>query len=813
MTLLENLQNDIRHYLTCDSPTAPLLKRVLLFLEDGEFTQADAYCEKVLDIDPENSLAYLCKLMASRRIQFLHELADTQYTVDGDSSFKKCVRFAPEVLKQHLHELNMLIYTNCIEASRNRARIHMAHGELKDTAQHYHTAMKLWEDSKETLPNATAIYENLANEISDFNWKLLLHNRQCPNDEQLIARAIPLENDRWYQSACTWGDEAKKAYFVSVAKQTLFNTHLKCMEAVAAGQTMLAETWAGHYKAAAPEGDPLPAIHEALVATDGYSRFAPDGVKAMLQLIGFYKTVYPQGVDNARNKLQDYYQNIFQSLLDFAGLTQSPEVPVTPESYLREITLREAEASGNPAPAAADEPAVTAIAGDPAQAMQSARAVTAQMADAVAAELSPYGMVSTYLVAAKALTIRYAQQDGVVTDAALFRFICEYYKDALAHAPAEQAEAIREKFNDFIIETVRLPSANADVAEEASVCMDGSPLPYQLYLSLITNDYSVEKEQLIPQQLTDELARWQQLLDSANPKKGHYWISDQQENILATFDAAEKAVETCRQYPSALQLRLEEAYNDVLARAGESKQEELASGWTQKMDALQGHCNEWADTLAQALAQVREVNEAKLVIAKKRIRLTEGLQLTRSILSILATLLTFLAFMAVSLAAAKFSWDCTKTAQDGEGLARLLFYCVNIGLPVLAGVFCIINGWATRHYGNRKFRRTMWLFAVCSALSYLAMYALAKQLLSDLQLTAITEHLTEVAVTGGILTLCAIARTLLEGSFSKLADRTRSKATVIACKTGSVIAFILLLIQALVCFCIAGLFVYTLIIG
>ena len=44
---------------------APLLKRAFMFLEDGNWQEADAYCEKVLDQDPENAQAYLGKLMAS----------------------------------------------------------------------------------------------------------------------------------------------------------------------------------------------------------------------------------------------------------------------------------------------------------------------------------------------------------------------------------------------------------------------------------------------------------------------------------------------------------------------------------------------------------------------------------------------------------------------------------------------------------------------------------------------------------------------------------------------------------------------------
>ena len=45
-----------------------LLRRVFIFLEDGNWQAADEYAEKVLDIDPENAQAYLGKLMAELAI-------------------------------------------------------------------------------------------------------------------------------------------------------------------------------------------------------------------------------------------------------------------------------------------------------------------------------------------------------------------------------------------------------------------------------------------------------------------------------------------------------------------------------------------------------------------------------------------------------------------------------------------------------------------------------------------------------------------------------------------------------------------------
>lgn len=65
-----------------------LLKRVFIFLEDCAWNEADEYCEKVLDIDPENAQAYLGKLMAElhltkkERLEY-RKFGEPLYTKDG----------------------------------------------------------------------------------------------------------------------------------------------------------------------------------------------------------------------------------------------------------------------------------------------------------------------------------------------------------------------------------------------------------------------------------------------------------------------------------------------------------------------------------------------------------------------------------------------------------------------------------------------------------------------------------------------------------------------------------------------------------
>ena len=78
--------------------TAPLLKRAFIFLDDGDWSNADEYCEKVLDIDPECAQAYLGKLMADLRVRKQEQLADCDEPFDDRDNFRKVIRFGDEAL-------------------------------------------------------------------------------------------------------------------------------------------------------------------------------------------------------------------------------------------------------------------------------------------------------------------------------------------------------------------------------------------------------------------------------------------------------------------------------------------------------------------------------------------------------------------------------------------------------------------------------------------------------------------------------------------------------------------------------------------
>ena len=87
-----------------NTDTAPLLKRAFIFLEDGNWKDADEYCERVLDLDPECAMAYLGKLMAELKVNRQDDLAKLETPFNENDNYKKAIRYADNKLSEKLNQ-------------------------------------------------------------------------------------------------------------------------------------------------------------------------------------------------------------------------------------------------------------------------------------------------------------------------------------------------------------------------------------------------------------------------------------------------------------------------------------------------------------------------------------------------------------------------------------------------------------------------------------------------------------------------------------------------------------------------------------
>ena len=94
----------VKATVTINSNATPdsLLRRTKLLLEDKDWSSANAYCESVLDIEPENATAYLYKLMVDLKVSTQEELKNNPVPFEGNGNYKKALRFGDEELKSTL---------------------------------------------------------------------------------------------------------------------------------------------------------------------------------------------------------------------------------------------------------------------------------------------------------------------------------------------------------------------------------------------------------------------------------------------------------------------------------------------------------------------------------------------------------------------------------------------------------------------------------------------------------------------------------------------------------------------------------------
>ncbi len=102
--------------------TAPLLKRAFLFLEDGDWQNANIYCEKVLDMDPECAEAYFGKLLAELHVNREENLPDIKKDFSEMDNYGKAYRFGDNEFKKKIENYNkQSIYNQAYLTMKNAA--------------------------------------------------------------------------------------------------------------------------------------------------------------------------------------------------------------------------------------------------------------------------------------------------------------------------------------------------------------------------------------------------------------------------------------------------------------------------------------------------------------------------------------------------------------------------------------------------------------------------------------------------------------------------------------------------------------------
>ena len=187
-----------------------LLKRAFMFLEDGDWSAADEYCEKVLDIDPENARAYLGKLMAECRARRMEDLQNCEQPFDGSGNYNKILRFAEpkliETLKGYIAHINERNENARLTGIYNRAVSAMNEANSENE---YKAAAEIFK----TVPgfkDADSLVEKCLDNAETCR-KDALYNSACSNMTGNIIRNYE-SAIRKFETISGWKDADEKIY-------------------------------------------------------------------------------------------------------------------------------------------------------------------------------------------------------------------------------------------------------------------------------------------------------------------------------------------------------------------------------------------------------------------------------------------------------------------------------------------------------------------------------------------------------------------------------------------------------------------------
>lgn len=196
------LQTQERAVQTDGEKAKPLLERAYIFLEDGNWKKANQYAEKVLDLEPKNTDAYLCKFLAAGEYlsfdRLQAETSELNKVVPLDADFFNAVEFANEKQKAQLDAfLDLRTEAQYQNACRDleqckyeKARLTFdLLGDYKDAADKANECnhqLSLLEEQNTKIANQRTTITDLNNRRAQLDLKNINNSRQTERAYQTL---------------------------------------------------------------------------------------------------------------------------------------------------------------------------------------------------------------------------------------------------------------------------------------------------------------------------------------------------------------------------------------------------------------------------------------------------------------------------------------------------------------------------------------------------------------------------------------------------------------------------------------------------
>jgi len=208
---------------------APLLERAFMYLEDGDWENANAYCERVLDAEPKNAQAYLGKLMADLHCRKVENLRSQADTFEENGNYQKALRFANE--KQRAALTGAI---QSIQERKEKARQAAEEAKRKSDYKSAVGAMDAAHTEYEYLEAAKAFEKLPGYEQADANAEKCRELAEAARKDGILANGIALQGKgtiediesavKEYESISSWKDADER---IHACKEQLHKLYVK----------------------------------------------------------------------------------------------------------------------------------------------------------------------------------------------------------------------------------------------------------------------------------------------------------------------------------------------------------------------------------------------------------------------------------------------------------------------------------------------------------------------------------------------------------------------------------------------------------
>ncbi len=175
--------------------TESLMKRAYLFLRDKDWSNTESYCNRILDIDPECSDAYLALVLAENRISNKENLPQLVADLSKNSDFQKALEFASGEQLSWLQDCEQ----SCRSLCQKKGTIEKLQAERSQVSQTIYylkneLGQALYDANTSVLPKNKKALLGVCLGICAFFWIILLLANQDTTIYaiNLIIFAIPI---------------------------------------------------------------------------------------------------------------------------------------------------------------------------------------------------------------------------------------------------------------------------------------------------------------------------------------------------------------------------------------------------------------------------------------------------------------------------------------------------------------------------------------------------------------------------------------------------------------------------------------------